>query len=71
MPATRRKEPTAYVEQSRFAPVSLHLADRGAVFVVLRNAMAPTCAAVTMLTSMAGLWTISSPANRRCAQAAT
>ncbi|MGA3131744.1 MAG: glycosyl hydrolase [Terracidiphilus sp.] len=58
-------EPAAYVDQSGFTTVSLHLAGRESVFVVVRNAAparAPTAAtSETALATIAGPWTVTFP----------
>jgi len=61
-------EPAAYVEQPGFTMVSLDLAERESVFVVLRNAAparAPTAApkSETALATIDGPWTVTFPPN--------
>lgn len=63
-------EPAAYVEQQGFTTVSLDLAERESVFVVIRKDAAastpgsgPTLAADTTLTIIQGPWTLSFPPN--------
>jgi hypothetical protein len=59
-------QPAAYVAQSGFATVPLHLAERESVFVVLRN-VAPAsfrtspAVAETTLTTLNGSWTVNFP----------
>jgi hypothetical protein len=70
MQATRRKEPAAYGKQAGFTAARLDLAEREAVFVAIRNVMAPVPATATPLASVAGLRTIPFPPNLRYAQKA-
>jgi len=63
-------EPAAYVDQSGFTTVSLDLAERESVFVVLRNAApaqaaarVPSAAMETTLATIEGPWTLSFPPN--------
>jgi hypothetical protein len=61
-------EPAAYVDQSGFTTVSLDLAERESVFVVLRNAASTHAPATaqkgeTELATIAGPWTVTFPPN--------
>jgi hypothetical protein len=61
-------EPAAYVDQSGFNTVSLDLAERESVFVVLRNAAAthapaPAPKSESVLATIQGPWTLSFPPN--------
>ncbi len=63
-------EPAAYVEEPGFTKVSLDLAERESVFVVLRDAAAaqagarvPSAAVETTLATIKGPWTLSFPPN--------
>jgi len=61
-------EPAAYVEQAGFTTVALDLAEREAVFVVIRNGAAEPkrlagAAVETPLATIAGPWTVTFPPN--------